>query len=143
MNQTDIISKVKVLLDKWKHSANEISKLVGVSRRTVYAIIRRIENGESLGHSKGGGRLPTKRESIKYSAAQYIMNDPTKPVREISSEISSKHKLSVSTVHRCFPESEVLEFRYLWDELYAFIIIFLSMLAYNKLFIYQTCLYTR
>ena len=45
------------------------SQTMGVSRTTVYAIIRRIENGESLGHSKGGGRSPTKRESIKYSVA--------------------------------------------------------------------------
>ena len=102
MVQLETREKVKQYLTEGKFTPKEITKLLGVSQATVYRVIKKIKDEESLQHKRGAGRPLYKRNAIKKSVGQYIRHDSTRPVRELASVISDKIEyVSKSTVHRC------------------------------------------
>ena len=78
MVQLEAREKVKQYLTEAKFTPKEITKLLGVSQATVYRVIKKIKDEESLLHKRGAG----KRNAIKISVGQYIRHDSTRPVRE-------------------------------------------------------------
>ena len=72
MSQSEKRIRIKVLWETGVHTINDIQKILGVSRATIFNVIKRLKNGKNLAHSRGAGRPTVKYNVIKASLVQQI-----------------------------------------------------------------------
>ena len=104
MSQLSKRIHIRILLDGKKHSIEEISRLVGVSIKTVYNVNSSIKSGVGIKHKKGAGRPSKLIPQIKKFVAKSISLDPTTSIRTLTSK--SPVIISRDIVHRCLRNLE-------------------------------------
>ena len=99
MSQIKKRNEIVTLWNSNLHNPKQISLALDVSLATVYLVIRRISQQQSLDHRQGTGRPAKVFQYIKRSIIKQITDDPKISIREITSRLPSK--ASKTSVHRC------------------------------------------
>ena len=101
MSQEETRKKIEIFLNGGRHTPTEISRMLDINRTTVYRVKKRLADGTTLKHKRGGGRPGKVSAAIKQSAVHIIKNDPEISLRKIAVKISDRKcmNISKSTIH--------------------------------------------
>ena len=102
MSQLTIRNRIKTLFDAGIASAPDIIRRTKLPRSTVFRIVKRIRNQESLEHKQGAGAPHKCSYRQKKSIITTLSRCPRIKLRELRAKMSSKfdNSLSTNTIYR-------------------------------------------
>ena len=77
---------IRILLDGKKHSPKEISRVVGVSLKTVYNAMSKVKSASNLLHKKGAGRPAKLIPNIKRYVMKVVSQTPAISLRDLTAK---------------------------------------------------------